>query len=93
MSHTLHRAIGILDVLLLERIVHGPLTAQMLLETLNFYHPEVKVQSFEYRATNPMFVNRELSIHGTWLDGSSVQVWCSDDKGIVGMTGRIQIQK
>ncbi|KAF9564610.1 hypothetical protein CPC08DRAFT_788013 [Agrocybe pediades] len=75
-----------------ERIVHGPLTAQMLLETVDFNVPGVQVKSFEYRATNPLFVNRELNINGKWIDKSNIQVWCSDVNGIVGMTGKVVIQ-
>lgn len=74
-----------------ERIVHGPLTAQMLLETLDFNLPGVQVKSFEYRATNPLFVNRELVINGKWVDKSNIRVWCSDANGIVGMTAKVEI--
>ncbi|KDR81646.1 hypothetical protein GALMADRAFT_239722 [Galerina marginata CBS 339.88] len=74
-----------------ERLVHGPLTAQMLLETVIFHFPELKVYKFEYRATNPLFVNRELIISGRWADKSNIQVWCSDANGVVGMTGMIQL--
>ncbi|KAF8964041.1 hypothetical protein BDZ97DRAFT_1904599 [Flammula alnicola] len=75
-----------------ERLVHGPLTAQMLLDTVNFHHPEAKFHKFEYRATNPLFVNRELTINGVWLDKTNIQLWCTDAGGVVGMTGTVEIQ-
>ena len=75
-----------------ERLVHGPLSAQMLLETVNFHLPEIGFSTFEYRATNPLFVNRELTINGKWLDESNIQVWCRDMNGVVGMTGKVGIQ-
>ncbi|KAF8910964.1 hypothetical protein CPB84DRAFT_1812487 [Gymnopilus junonius] len=75
-----------------ERLVHGPLTAQMLLENVMFHFPGVKFHKFEYRATNPLFVNRELVISGKWLDKSNALVWCSDANGVVGMTGKVEIQ-
>ncbi|KAF9052980.1 hypothetical protein BJ165DRAFT_1400347 [Panaeolus papilionaceus] len=75
-----------------ERVVHGPLTAQMLLETLLFNVPEVQLKQFEYRATNPLFVNQELMIHGKWLDKSHVKLWCMDKaSGVVGMTGNVVV--
>ncbi len=76
----------------LERLVHGPLTAQMLLETVIVYNPNAKIRRFEYRATNPLFVNKELTIDGKWLDQSTIQVWCSDG-GVVGMTGKVELQQ
>ncbi|KAH9484246.1 Sphingoid long chain base kinase 4 [Psilocybe cubensis] len=75
-----------------ERVVHGPLTAQMLLETVNIHFPDLKFQKFEYRATNPLFVNRKLTINGKWVDKSNILVWCSDMNGIVGMTGKVLTQ-
>ncbi|KAF8163336.1 hypothetical protein B0H34DRAFT_319543 [Crassisporium funariophilum] len=76
-----------------ERLVHGPLTAQMLLEAVTFHFPKAKIHHFEYRATNPLFVNRELTINGSWVDESTVQMWCCDANGVVGMTGRVELQK
>ncbi|EFI28367.1 hypothetical protein CC1G_13901 [Coprinopsis cinerea okayama7 len=72
-----------------ERLVHGPLTATMLLETVNFHNPLVHLKEFEYRATNPMYVNRVLTINGTWIGPSKAKVWCVDDEGAVGMVGLV----
>lgn len=72
-----------------ERLVHGPLTALMLLETAAFHNPGLMLKSLEYRATNPMVVNREMTINGTWLDDSTARLWCMDETGIVGMVGSI----
>ncbi|KAF8350669.1 hypothetical protein F5887DRAFT_940389 [Amanita rubescens] len=73
-----------------ERLVHGPLTALMLLETAAFHNPGLMLKSLEYRATNPMFVNREMTINGTWLDDSTARLWCMDEKGVVGMVGSVE---
>ncbi|RDB21417.1 Mesaconyl-C(4)-CoA hydratase [Hypsizygus marmoreus] len=74
-----------------ERLVHGPLTAMMLLETTVFHHPSIQITSFEYRARNPVVVNRPTTIHGAWTDKNTVALWCVDDDGIVGMTGAVQV--
>ncbi|KAH6918535.1 hypothetical protein BKA70DRAFT_1247462 [Coprinopsis sp. MPI-PUGE-AT-0042] len=76
-----------------ERLVHGPLTAMMLLEAVNFHNPLVHIKEFEYRATNPLYVNRLLTINGTWIDQARAKVWCVDDEGAVGMTGLVTIQE
>lgn len=77
--------------ILQERIVHGPLTAQMLLETVNHHFPGLKFQQYEYRATNPLFVNQSLTINGHRVDENNFSLWCVNEDGVVGMTGRLQI--
>ncbi|KII88448.1 hypothetical protein PLICRDRAFT_111173 [Plicaturopsis crispa FD-325 SS-3] len=72
-----------------ERLVHGPLTALMLLETVLFHHPDAQLKSFEYRARNPLVVRRPLTVHGSFEDKDTVQLWVVDDKGTVGMTGKV----
>ncbi|KAM6500486.1 hypothetical protein JOM56_003500 [Amanita muscaria] len=73
-----------------ERLVHGPLTALMLLETATLNNPALKIKSFEYRAVNPMIVNHRMTIHGAWLDDVTARLWCIDQNGIVGMVGTIR---
>ncbi|KAG6832143.1 hypothetical protein H0H87_002455 [Tephrocybe sp. NHM501043] len=74
-----------------ERLVHGPLTATMLLETAIFHNPGLQISSFEYRARNPIVVNRVSTIHGAWNGNTSIKLWCVDEDGVVGMTGVIQL--
>jgi len=74
-----------------ERLVHGPLTALMLLETLAYHHPEIQMKSFEYRALNPIVVDRELTFRGSRSGSNELLLWVEDDVGIVGMKGRCHI--
>ncbi|KAF8166627.1 hypothetical protein K438DRAFT_1685540 [Mycena galopus ATCC 62051] len=74
-----------------ERLVHGPLTALMLLETTLLQKPNAKFARFEYRARNPIIVNRPMTIAGLWNDEHSVSLWVINDEGVVGMTGEIQL--
>lgn len=74
-----------------ERLVHGPLTAMMLLETAVFFHPEIQIKSFEYRARNPVIVNRLSTIKGVWIDKATIKLWCIDEDGVVGMTGTVNL--
>lgn len=73
-----------------ERLVHGPLTALMLLETAVFHNPGLQLNSFEYRAVNPMIVKRAMSISGSWADKNIIKLWCIDENGVVGMTGIVE---
>lgn len=66
--------------------------AQMLLETVHYKWPST-ILSFTYRARNPVVVNRRQIINATWDDKiDAVHVWCQDDDGVVGMTGKVEMQ-
>ncbi|KAF9533025.1 hypothetical protein CPB83DRAFT_806774 [Crepidotus variabilis] len=74
-----------------ERLVHGPLTAQMLLDVTKLQMPGLALRSFDYRATNPFFVNQEATIFGHINESEDmVEVWCQDNasKAVV-MTGKV----
>ena len=76
-----------------ERLVHGPLTALMMLEAATTGFPGLRPRVFEYRAHNPMVVGRKMTIHAAWEDGqkTSLRLWAVDDgeQPVVGMKGRI----
>ena len=72
-----------------ERLVHGPLMALMLLEVLQFHNPGLQLQGFEYRARNPVIVNRNSTIYGALTSANKAVMWCADDDGVVGMTGNV----
>ncbi|KAJ7089844.1 hypothetical protein B0H15DRAFT_839470 [Mycena belliarum] len=74
-----------------ERLVHGPLTALMLLEVAMLQKPTAKIARFDYRARNPIIVNRPMRIAGAWKDEYHAILWCMNDEGVVGMTGAIQL--
>ncbi|KAJ8584933.1 hypothetical protein M405DRAFT_432765 [Rhizopogon salebrosus TDB-379] len=75
-----------------ERLVHGPLTALMLLENLIYHHPRAQLRTFTYRAHNPMFVNRAARIHGAIVSKDKAELWCESD-GVVGMTAMVQFDE
>ncbi|THU89515.1 hypothetical protein K435DRAFT_729039 [Dendrothele bispora CBS 962.96] len=74
-----------------ERLVHGPLTSLMLLEAVVDHKPNAQIESFDYRARNPLIVGRKLTVHGKWQNEKTVAVWCVDEDGVVGMTGNITL--
>ncbi|KAL0946847.1 hypothetical protein HGRIS_013015 [Hohenbuehelia grisea] len=75
-----------------ERLVHGPLTALMLLEALVYHNPTATIKAFDYRARNPLMVNNPLTIYGAWKDQANVKLWCVDQNGTVGMTGIAELE-
>ncbi|KAJ7046825.1 hypothetical protein C8F04DRAFT_211125 [Mycena alexandri] len=75
-----------------ERLVHGPLTALMLLEVTKFHKPTAQLTYFEYRARNPVIVDEPMTINGAWVDEHTATVWCVNEAGVVGMTGTIKLR-
>lgn len=74
--------------------MHGPLTALMLLDVTALQYPGSAFKSFEYRAVNPIVVNRPVKICGAQTDKETVVVWAEEtETKVVGMTGRITLAK
>lgn len=61
----------------------------MLLETAAYNKPDIRIKALEYRATNPLIADRKTTINGVWTSKHSAQLWCVDEYGVVGMTGKI----
>ena len=67
-------------------VVHGPLTATLLLDL--FYHqfPNKHIATFTYRGRSPLFVPNRFTIHGN-ADG---QAWASNHEGRLAMGAEIR---
>ena len=63
----------------------------MLLDTTAYFHPLLQFKSFEYRALNPLVVNRTVTIRGAWENDKTVLVWAVDPDDVVVMSGRITV--
>jgi hydroxyacyl-ACP dehydratase HTD2-like protein with hotdog domain len=62
----------------------------MLLETFIYHHPDARLSSFDYRAVNALPVDNAVTIHGSWIDDNTAQLWMiKDTDGVVCMTGNI----
>jgi len=76
-----------------ERLVHGPLSALMLLETFTHHHPDRQLASFDYRAVNPLPVGLSVSIHGVWENEDNAKLWVMrNGDGVVVMTGNVTVR-
>ncbi|CAE6518095.1 unnamed protein product [Rhizoctonia solani] len=74
-----------------DRLVHGPMTALLLLRFAHFKMPsENHIAAFKYRATHPLVVDRPLTLNLTWTsERRAAEVWATNQEGIVGMRGSI----
>lgn len=78
----------------LERLVHGPLTALTLLEVVENTRPSnLRIVRFEYRATNPLFINALITIEGKWTSDKEVSIWARSEDNIVGMKGHVWLKE
>lgn len=72
-----------------DLVVHGPMTATMLVEIADQAAGDTAavLTRFDYRATSPMYVDREITLHGHWeTRGTTLTLWAEQD-GKVGMKG------
>ncbi len=67
-------------------IVHGPLIATLLLESLRAQMPQADIAHYEFRAVRPLFDINPFSICGEPLpDGKSFHLWARDHEGWLAM--------
>jgi hydroxyacyl-ACP dehydratase HTD2-like protein with hotdog domain len=72
-------------------VVHGPLTALLLLEFLQYHKPKgTWISEFSYNATNPLYVNAPVTLHGAFTDESKMEatVWAKGEGEGVGMVAK-----
>jgi 3-methylfumaryl-CoA hydratase len=65
-------------------VVHGPLLATMLLDSLRREYPGAFITEFRFRALRPAFDTDAIRLCGR-IEGTQVQLWTVDPEGMVGM--------
>ena len=66
-------------------IVHGPLTASLLLDLIRREAPDAVLATATTRARRPLFADNPLVLEGKPTDGGC-EVWAVDPEGYVAMT-------
>ena len=61
-----------------ELVVHGPLLATLMLESLREAHPALRLSEFRFRALAPVFAHRPVTIAGRGTDDGQWQLWVAD---------------
>ena len=70
-------------------LVHGPLTAILLLDAIRRNVTTRDLKSFDYRAVRPLFCNNPLTVcAAATADGVAIDVWAEDHQGFLAMRGR-----
>lgn len=71
-------------------IVHGPLIATMLLDSLRRQKPDAVVKAFTFRAVSPLFDVADFSVNGR-LEGATARLWATNAAGGLAMEGTAEI--
>lgn len=66
-------------------VVHGPLLATLLVETLQQQRPDAVVEAFEFSAMRPVFDCHAFEICGREEPGGSYSLWIRDHEGFTAM--------
>ena len=75
-------------------VVHGPLSATLLVDLIHRHAPEARIESFAFRAVSPLFDGNEMSVNATPPDADGiVKLWAANSDGRLaherrGETGR-----
>jgi 3-methylfumaryl-CoA hydratase len=71
-------------------VVHGPLTATMMLEALA---REVggRVARFAFRAVQPVFAGEAMAFCGRRTEGAAFDLWAENGRGEACMTGEARV--
>jgi 3-methylfumaryl-CoA hydratase len=73
-------------------VVHGPLTATLLLEQLHRAQPGTRVRAFEFKAISPLFDSAPFAVCGR-LDGDKATLWARGPLGQLAMQATATITR
>ncbi len=72
-------------------VVHGPLTAMLLMDLCRRHRPDATIEHFSFRAMRPIFDTAPFQIAGTpSSDLSSAQLWGKNPDGTVAMEAEVR---
>lgn len=68
-----------------DLVVHGPLTATLLLDLFFHQFPDKPISTFSYRGRRPLFLPHPFYLHGR----SDGEAWATDHEGYIAMSAEI----
>jgi 3-methylfumaryl-CoA hydratase len=70
-------------------VVHGPLTATLLLDLIRDNCPGRRIEHFQFRAVSPLFDTSDYTVNGK-VTGEGADVWAASPAGGSAMTGQVR---
>jgi 3-methylfumaryl-CoA hydratase len=65
-------------------VVHGPLTATLLVDLLHRSLPAETLSSFSFKAVNPVFDNESIYLHASRVsDSREIRLWAANPAGVL----------
>jgi len=75
-----------------DLVVHGPLIATLLLDSVTRFAPEAIVKEYAYKAVRPTFLGHAFTVCGRRAaDGKSIELWAKDHEGWLTMSARVSL--
>ena len=71
-------------------IIHGPLTATMLMEAVRELEPERLLAQFSFRAVSPLTHVHAFSLHARRVE-NGLELWVCNHSGELAMTARASL--
>ncbi|CAB3801943.1 Mesaconyl-C(4)-CoA hydratase [Paraburkholderia caffeinitolerans] len=72
-----------------DLVVHGPLIATLLLDTVARFAPDAVVREYRYKAVRPTFLGHAFTLCGRRsADGQTIELWAKDHEGRLTMSAR-----
>ncbi|WP_080962705.1 FAS1-like dehydratase domain-containing protein [Pluralibacter gergoviae] len=71
-------------------VVHGPLTATLLMDLLREHAPAAEIRSMAFRALSPLFSPAPVRLNGR-IDGDTATLWATGPDGQTAMKATVQI--
>jgi 3-methylfumaryl-CoA hydratase len=73
-------------------VLHGPLTATLLVQALQREHPQARVDSLAFRALRPLYDGVTFFLEGKLsADGRQAQLWTRDEQGALTMELSVEL--
>ncbi len=71
-------------------VVHGPLTATLLMELARDSNPGKRIAAYSFRAVSPLYAPAKFTVNGKHgADGKSVQMWAANAQGKLAMQAEV----
>lgn len=72
-------------------VVHGPLTATLLLDLLLRQRAQLRVRRLSVRAQRPLFADQPFTVCGRWQDQRAAALWACAGDGAVAMQADVEL--
>jgi len=69
-------------------VVHGPLTATLLIQMARHQNPGKPIERCEFRAYSPLFDNAPFTLNGN-MDGTDATLWAANPQGRLAMKATV----